>query len=119
MVAIDLATATAYMLTRLNAAAWDSASEADKQKALAMAERTLADYQRRVDIARYSDAVCEQALWLLQGDVRAELQQAGVTYAMIGGRTTEMYSSRRDPTIAPQAWALLRGPGGPKSGGVR
>lgn len=117
--AVDLATATTYMLTRLNTAAWDNASQTDREKALAMAERTLADYQYRVEAERYNNALCEQALWLLQGDVRAELQQAGVTYAMIGGRTTEMYSSRRDPTIAPQAWALLRGPGGPKSGGVR
>ncbi|WP_129588700.1 hypothetical protein [Moorella stamsii] len=59
----------------------------------------------------------EQAIWLLEGDERAKLQQAGVAHANIGS-LTEIYKPRHDPAIAPQAWYFLRGPS-LKAGGLR
>ncbi len=105
---MDLVGANQYFATRLNSQAWETASDADKSKALATAERHLAPYVDRVDPTSYGYAVCEQAIWLLQGDQRAEMEQAGVKSVSIGG-VTETYTTGRDPAIAPKAWAFLRG----------
>lgn len=105
----DLAGANLYFSQRLNSQAWDSASQIDREKALATAERQLEPYRDRVDATRFSYAMYEQAIWLLTGDKRAELQQAGVIHANIGS-LTEIYKPRHDPAIAPQAWYFLRGP---------
>lgn len=114
----DLAGANSYFQTRLNSQAWENASTTDREKALATAERQLESYKDRVDTARFYYAVYEQALWLLQGDQRGELQQAGVQ-SMSLGKLSETYKlNGRDPAIAPQAWAYLRGPS-LKVGGLR
>jgi elongation factor P hydroxylase len=113
----DLAGPTAYFATRLGSQAWDAASDTDKAKALVTAERQLQAYEDRTDRATFTNAVYEQALWLLSGDNRAELQQAGVVSATLGS-LSETYQLRRDPTVAPQAWAFLRGRS-LKAGGLR
>ena len=110
--------ADTYFSARLHAEAWDNASESDKTKALTQAERQLEPYKGRVDTTRFYYAVYEQALWLLQGDQRGELQQAGVQSMSIS-KLSESYSlGGRDPAIAPQAWVYLRGPT-LKGGGLR
>jgi hypothetical protein len=114
---VDLTAANEYFSTRLNSAVWDAASDTDKTKALTTAENQLADYEDMVESTRFNKAVCEQAIWLLAGDKRAELQKSGVASSSIGS-LSETYNLRHDPTIASQAWAFLRGPG-LKAGGLR
>lgn len=108
--AIGLSQAEKYFSIRVKADAWVDAGDIDKQKALATAERQLSPYRNRVDGTRFSYAVFEQALWLLQGDERSELQQAGVVSMTIGSLSETYGNTGRDPTIAPQAWAFIRGP---------
>lgn len=105
-----IAEANSYFANRLNADAWHNASDPDKNSALTMAERQLEPYRGRVDGTRFAYAVFEQALWVLQGDQRAELQQAGVVSTSLGSMSENYRLGYRDPTIAPQAWAYLRGP---------
>lgn len=102
--------AEAYFVGRLRAEAWYSAGAGDKQAALTQARRQLEPYRDRVDGTRFSYAVYEQALWLLQNDQRAQLQQAGVKGFGLGSMSEQFDTAGRDPTIAPQAWAYLRGP---------
>lgn len=99
-----------YFSSRIHSEAWDSASEADKARALAQAVRQLEPHKDRVDTTRFSYAVFEQALWLLQGDERSELQQAGVVSMSIGSLSETYGNKGRDPIMAPQAWAYIRGP---------
>lgn len=106
---VTVAGANTYFAGRLNTSAWDNASDIDRQKALSQAERQLEPYRGRTDGIRFSYAVYEQALWLLQNDQRAELQQAGVKGLSLGSMSEQFDTAGRDPTIAPQAWAYLRG----------
>ncbi|OPX89983.1 MAG: hypothetical protein A4E53_01198 [Pelotomaculum sp. PtaB.Bin104] len=114
---MDIASANLYFTERLNTTAWDNASDANKLKALSQAERELEFYKDRVDMTRFYYAVYEQVLWLLTGDTRSELQQAGVTAVSIGS-TSEQYNPGHDVLIAPRAWFYLRGPF-VKTGGLR
>lgn len=107
-----------YFSTRLHAEAWDSADEPTRAKALAQAERQLEPHRDRADTTRFSYAVYEQALFLLQGDERSELQQAGVVSMSVGKLSETYKDTGRDPAIAPQAWAYLRG-SSVKGGGLR
>ena len=111
--------ANTYFAARINGDAWDSATDTNKNKALATAERQLDLHRDRVETTRFYYAIYEQALWLLSGDSRAALQQAGVQ-SMSLGKLSESYRlpAGRDPTIAPQAWTYLRGPA-LKGGGIR
>jgi hypothetical protein len=113
---MDLTGAKQYFSNRLNSQAWDNASEEDKQKAISTANMQLDSFRFKVDNTRFNYAIYEQAIWLLQGDKRAELQQSGVT-SMTMSKLSESYSARQDPFIAPQAWYYLRGPS-IKSGGI-
>jgi len=113
----DLAGANSYFAERLKSEAWEAASDADKSKALATAERQLEPYRTRTDPTSFAFAVYEQAIWLLQADKRAELQQAGVISAGIGD-VSETYRPRHDPNIAPKAWMFIRGVG-PRAGDLR
>ena len=107
-----IAQANEYFVRRLNTDAWDAADEATKTKALAQAERQLDPYRSRISSStRFFYAVCEQALWLLQGDTRAELQQAGVHGFSVGNMSEQFNTKGRPSSIAPQAWAYLRGSG--------
>lgn len=115
-----LAGANTYFVQRLNTEAWDTANETTKTKALAQAERQLESYRARVSGSgsRFLYAVYEQALWLLRGDERADLQQAGVQGFSVGGVSEQFNTKGRDPNIAPHAWAYLRG-SGVKAGHLR
>ncbi|MTV47757.1 hypothetical protein GJ688_02010 [Heliobacillus mobilis] len=107
---MDLKPADYYFASRLHTDAWDNASYMDKEKALRMAYQDLEPYRPRLDNQRFFCAVCEQALWYLQGDQRAELQQAGVGSFNLGSLSETFQLAGRPADIAPKAWALLRGP---------
>jgi hypothetical protein len=115
---MGLEQASAYFAARINSDIWDAASEANKTKALATAEIQLELYRDRVDTTRFYYAIHEQAIWLLQGDARAGLQQAGVKSMSLSKMSEDYNLHGRDPAIAPQAWAFLRGPT-LKAGGLR
>jgi len=100
-----------YFASRLEVDAWDSASDSSKHKALAQAEKQLESYRSRVSDTRFFYAVCEQALWLLQGDKRAELQQAGVMGFSVGNISEQFDTKGRRLHIAPGAWIYLQGSG--------
>lgn len=109
--AISLQEANAYFDKRLNTEAWENADDSTKTKALAQAEKQLEPYRGRVDVNRFLYAVCEQALWLLQGDRRAELQQAGVQGFSAGSMSEQFNTKGRPADIAPGGWSYLRGTG--------
>ncbi len=113
---VSVSFANEYFATRLNTEAWDDASSITKEKALAQAERELEPYKAQTSSAKLLSAICEQALWLLQGDTRAELQKAGVKVFNIGNVSEQFSAGGRPPTISPQGWAILRGPSGVKAG---
>jgi hypothetical protein len=119
VITLGLTEANAYFASRINSDTWDAATDANKTKAMTTSERQLEPYRYRVDTTRFYYAIYEQALWLLTGDSRAVLQQAGVQSMSIG-KLSETYKSTsgRDPAIAPQAWVFLRGPT-LKAGGLR
>lgn len=108
---VTVAQANTYFNQRLHTEVWDAADDSTKTKVLAQAERQLESYRARVDGTRFIYAVCEQALWLLQGDKRAELQQAGVQGFSVGSMSEQFDMRGRPADIAPQAWAYLRGTG--------
>lgn len=64
---MDLAMANSYFLTRLHTEAWDQATPADREKALATAEKQVRTLRLREDVpaSAVNEAICEQALWLL------------------------------------------------------
>ena len=107
-----------YFASRLDADAWDSAGDLSKSKALAQAEKQLESYRSRASNTQFFYAVCEQALWLLQGDKRAELQQAGVMGFSVGNISEQFDTKGRRSHIAPGAWIYLQG-GGVKMGQIR
>ena len=88
--AINIWQANTYFDTRLHAEAWDSASNADKQKALTQAERDIATVQmvKTPPFAIRLAAVCEQALFLLSRTTadleRMRVQQTGVKFRWVG-----------------------------------
>lgn len=106
-----LTEANTYFAERLNTVAWDEANDATKTKAIAQAQKNIEPYQHRADSTRLFYAVCEQALWLLQGDKRADLQQAGVQGFTVNSMSEQFNTKGRPPTIAPQAWHYLVGVG--------
>jgi hypothetical protein len=103
--------ASEYFNGCLHTESWDTADDSTKTKALAQAQRQLEPYRNQVNSTRLLYAVCEQALWLLLGDKRGELQQAGVQGFSVGNMSEQFNTKGRDPAIAPQAWAYLRGSG--------
>ena len=108
---MNIQMANEYFSESLNADAWDNASDISKSKALVQAERQLQLYRNRVKSTQFFYAVCEQALWLLRGDKRAELQQAGVQGFSVGNMAEQFNTRGRPSHVAPQAWAHLRGSG--------
>ena len=100
-----------YFASRLEVDAWDSAGDSSKHKALAQAEKQLESYRSRVSNTQFFYAVCEQALWLLQGDKRTELQQAGVQGFSVGNMSEQFDTKGRRLHIAPGAWIYLQGSG--------
>jgi hypothetical protein len=99
-----------YFSQRLYTEAWDNAPDVDRKKAEAQAQRELEPYRGKTNPVRFSYAVAEQALWLLEGNTRSKLQQAGVKNASISGVSESFNLRGRPPNIAPQAWAYLKAP---------
>jgi GH15 family glucan-1,4-alpha-glucosidase len=113
---MDLQKANEYFAGRLDTTAWNDQNDDTRHKALAQAKNQLSQYRSRVNYTQFSNAVCEQALWLLQGDKRSELQQAGVQAVSVGS-VSEQFDTRGRPLyVAPQAWVYL---GGTKLGQLR
>ena len=108
---MDIQKADEYFASRLNAAAWADANDITRTTALSQAARELAQYKSKVNRSALSYAVCEQALWLLQDDKRGELQRAGVKAFSAGDISEQFDVSGRPLSIAPQAWAFIRGSG--------
>lgn len=115
MTTVTVEQANLYFESHLSRDVWITETESRKAAALAQAQRQLEPYLGRLgsDGARFFYAVCEQALWLLKDDKRAELQQAGVQGFSVGSMSEQFNTKGRPATIAPQAWAFLA------SGGVR
>ena len=111
MATVTQAQAIEYFAGVLHAGSWHTAGSATRQKALAQAERQLEAYRSRVDSTRFVYAVCEQVLWLIKGDSRADLQQAGVQGFTVNSMSEQFNTKGRPPTIAPQAWHYLVGVG--------
>ena len=115
---MNLESANQYFASRLSSQAWTQAPDSQKLQALSQAERQLSSYLGRVPGLAYTYAVCEQAVWLLGADLRAKLQQAGVSDTSMGKVAETFNMGGRDPHIAPDAWFYLRGPGMVKGGGL-
>jgi len=83
---MDIATADAYFETRLHSEAWEQASPTDRVKALATAERQIGTLALRDDVpaGAKSDAVCEQALWLLAATDYQRKRDADMARGIIG-----------------------------------
>ena len=118
MTTVTVAQANQYFTSHLSNLAWSSESDTRKTSALTQAEIQLEPYRSRVESTRFLYAVCEQAFWLLKGDRRAELQQAGVQGFSVGNLSEQFNTKGRPVTIAPQAWAFLAS-GGVKAGMIR
>lgn len=114
----DLAGANQYFSQRLNSQAWDSASQIDREKALATAERQLNTLRLRPDVdTKLKDyAIYEQALFLLEMTPYDRERQRAQALGIIGGSVGDAneYSSaeivRRKMvgiTISPEALSLL------------
>lgn len=85
---------------------------------MATADVDLKPFKPRVDVVRFGQALYEQALYLLEGSVRAKLQGEGVQFANLGSVMESYRQTPRPPHIAPRAWDYLRN-SGLKLGGVR
>ena len=108
---MDTQKADEYFAGRLRAEVWADAGDTEKLQALIQADRQLTPYKGRVNRTTFFCAVCEQALWLLQDDKRGELQRAGVKAFSAGNISEQFDVSGRPLSIAPQAWAFIRGTG--------
>jgi hypothetical protein len=127
---VTLEQANAYFAERLHSAAWEQATDTERLRALATAGRQVGalDLAVGVDappIRVLREAICEQALWLLEHSgadrERARAIAGGVTSRRVGD-AGESYSERKagqHGTLAPEASAIL----GPylrrRSGGIR
>lgn len=111
MAAVTMQQAIEYFAGVLHAKAWGAAGGHTQQIAIAQASRQLEAYRSRIDNSGFVCAVCEQALWLIKGDSRADLQQAGVQGFTVNSMSEQFNTKGRPPTIAPQAWHYLVGAG--------
>jgi hypothetical protein len=85
--AITVAEADAYFATRLHSDAWDQADHTTKAKALATAERHINALRLREDADQQArtEAICEQALWLLSATAYQRTREAEMARGIIGG----------------------------------
>ena len=125
---INLTEANEYFSDRLHVDAWANASDADKEKALAMAAKAI-DRQplkgRKTDTAqtlafpRYPDtevpeavkeACCEEALALLErgNSQRRKLQQEGVQSLSLGNMSETYITGAGKGLLSQEAKELLR-----------
>lgn len=129
MAYVTLEEANTYFESRLHAEAWTSATDTDKQKAIAMATRAIdrmpirglkTTWDQPNQFPRYpntevpqevKDACCEEALAILErgNSQRRRLQQEGVASYSIGGLTeTFVAGARGRGLISQEARELLR-----------
>ena len=101
---MDTTAANSYFATRYGSAIWDAATDSDKSKALDTADRQLKPYYYKLTAENYAYALYEQALWLMSGDARSKLQQAGVTHASVGNAAEDFQLKGRPAHVSPQAW---------------
>ena len=125
---VNLEDANEYFSNRLHADAWAEASDADKEKALAMAAKAI-DRQplkgRKTDLAqemafpRYPDtevpeavkeACCEEALALLErgNSQRRRLQQEGVQSFALGNMSETYVAGAGRGLLSQEAKELLQ-----------
>jgi hypothetical protein len=125
---VSLAEANEYFSSRLHADAWAEASDADKEKALAMATREIDRQQLRgrkvnsgqaLAFPRYPDtevpeavkeACCEEALALLErgNNQRRKLQQEGVQSLSLGNMSETYAPGAGRGLLSQEAKELLR-----------
>ena len=115
---MDTTAANQYFQNRIRSEAWESATEAQKQRSLATAEIDLEPLKARVNSTRYWYAVYEQALFLLEDSPRAKLQAEGVVSASMGFASETFQTGARPAYIAPRAWSYIQD-GGMRIGGLR
>jgi len=125
---VNLTEANEYFSNRLHADAWAEASDADKDKALAMAAKAI-DRQplsgRKADTAQtlafprhpdtevpvaVKDACCEAALALLErgNSQRRKLQQEGVQSFTLGNMSETYIAGAGKGLLSQEAKELLR-----------
>ena len=125
---VNLTEANEYFSNRLHADAWAEASDADKDKALAMAAKAI-DRQplsgRKADTAQtlafprhpdtevpvaVKDACCEVALALLErgNSQRRKLQQEGVQSLSLGNMSETYITGAGEGLLSQEAKELLR-----------
>jgi hypothetical protein len=109
---MTIAQAQAYFNTRLLTDKWDSATNNEKERALAQAGRDINSLPLSNPTTEIrNNAICEQALFLLSltaADMeRYRAHAMGITYRQVE-REREDYRGKLS-FIAPQALALLEG----------
>ncbi len=125
---VSLAEANEYFSNRLHVDAWAEASDADKDKALAMAAKAIdrqplrgrkTDPAQEVAFPRYPDteipkevqeACCEEALALLErsNSQRRKLQQEGVQSFTLGNMSETYAPGAGRGLLSQEAKELLR-----------
>lgn len=116
--AISLSDANQYFSERLNTGTWDNASDADKTKSLAQAEKQVNTLRLREDVpaTAVAEATYEQALFLLSLTAYDQERQRAHALGVIGGSVGDAneYSSaeivrnnRRRPPISPETLFIL------------
>ncbi len=125
---VNLTDANEYFSNRLHADAWADVSDADKEKALAMATRMIdrqplkgrkATDEQELAFPRYPDteipkevqeACCEEALALLErgNSQRRKLQQEGVQSFSLGNMSESYAAGAGKGLLSQEAKELLR-----------
>ena len=125
---VSLAEANEYFSSRLHADAWAEASDADKEKALAMAAKAIdrqplrgrkSDREQTLAFPRYPDtevpeavkeACCEEALAMLErgNSQRRKLQQEGVQSFALGNMSETYVAGAGRGLLSQEAKELLR-----------
>ena len=125
---VSLAEANEYFSDRLHADAWAEASDADKEKALAMATKAIdrqplkgrkTDPAQKLAFPRYPDTeipatvketCCEEALALLErgNSQRRKLQQEGVQSFSLGNMSETFAAGAGKGLLSQEAKELLR-----------
>jgi hypothetical protein len=125
---VNLAEANEYFSNRLHADAWAEASDADKEKALAMAAKAIdrqplrgrkSDREQTLAFPRYPDtevpeavkeACCEEALALLErgNSQRRKLQQEGVQSFSLGNMSETYVVGAGKGLLSQEAKELLQ-----------
>lgn len=112
---MNQAAADSYFATKLHSESWDQATQTDRAKALATAERQIGSIRLRQDVpgSALTAATCEQALWLLSSSAADRALEAKLARGLTGrtvGSASESYASGQGgpySAIAPEAMASI------------